>query len=236
MNGFLLGFGAIEVFQTGLILEKEGKNWLPLILLILLTAVLSYLFGSVNSAVLVSRSLFGKDVREFGSKNAGLTNMHRVFGVKGAALTLVGDMAKGVLSVLCGLMLVGYVYGGYTALLFCVIGHAFPCFFRFRGGKGVLTAATCILCLSPVAFLVVIALFLLMACTTKFVSVGSITAAFFYPLTLSAFWGKELPFFILAMTLLTAVLVIFLHRENVRRLIRGEEKKFGKKEPPKDEK
>ncbi|MBQ2253319.1 MAG: glycerol-3-phosphate acyltransferase, partial [Clostridia bacterium] len=84
-----------------------------------------------------------------------------------------------------------------------------------------------------VVFLVLISLFLLMVISTKFVSVGSITAAFFYPLMLSAFFGA-VPFFMLSTALLTAVLVIFLHRENVRRLIHGEEKKFGQKEPPKD--
>lgn len=233
MSGFFVGFGAIEVFKRGIFLGTQG-DYIPLVLLCLLSAVLAYLCGSVNSAVLVSRALYGKDVRSFGSGNAGLTNMLRVFGKTAAALTLVGDMAKGVAAVLAGLLLCGYEHGGYIALFFCVVGHAFPCFFSFRGGKGVLTAATCILCLSPVVFLVVIGLFLLMVLTTKMVSVGSITAAFFYPLTLNAFFGT-LPFLVLSLTLLTAVLVIFLHRENVRRLLRGEEKKLGQKEPPKEE-
>ena len=234
MNGFLFGFGAIPVFSTGLFLPAEGENWLPLILLILAAALGAYLLGSINSAVLVSSALFGKDVRSFGSGNAGLTNMHRVFGVKGALLTLVGDVMKAVLSVLLGLALCGYQYGGYTALAFCVIGHAFPVFFGFRGGKGVLSAASAICCLSPVVFFCMIGIFLLMVLTTRYVSVGSVTAAFFFPLFLKAFFGS-LPFVVLATSLFTAVLVIFLHRENVRRLLRGEEKKFGQKEPPKDE-
>lgn len=234
MNGFMIGFGAIPGFQSGFFLPSEGTDWTGLVLLCLAAAVFSYLCGSVNSAVLVSRGLFGQDIRSFGSGNAGLTNMHRVFGVKGAALTLVGDMLKAVVAILGSMSLVGYLYGGNLALLFCVIGHAFPCFFGFRGGKGVLSAATGICCLSPVVFLVLIALFLLMVLSTKYVSVGSITAAFFYPLMLSAFFGA-VPFFMLSTALLTAVLVIYLHRENVRRLIHGEEKKFGQKEPPKAE-
>lgn len=235
LGGFFIGFGAVEVFQRGLFLSEQGENWLPLILLSLLTAVLAYLCGSVNSAVLVSRTLFGKDVRDYGSKNAGLTNMLRVFGKKGAVLTLVGDMLKAVVAVLLGLLLCGYEYGGFFALLFVVVGHAFPCFFGFRGGKGVLTAATAILCLSPVVFLIVIALFLVMVACTRYVSVGSITAAFFFPLSLNAMLGG-LPFLVLSLSLITAVLVIFLHRENVRRLLNGTEKKLGDKEPPKDEK
>lgn len=231
MNGFFIGLGALDVFRYGLFLPPQGENWLALLLFCLLAAVLAYLCGSVNSAVLVSRTLFGKDVREYGSKNAGLTNMLRVFGKKGAALTLVGDMLKAAVAVVLGMLLVGYEYGGFTALLFVVIGHAFPCFFGFRGGKGVLSAVTAILCLSPVTFLVLVALFLLMTLTTKIVSVGSITAAFFFPAILKAFFGA-LSFFMLSASLITAVLVIFLHRENVRRLLRGEEKKFGEKEPP----
>ena len=238
MNGFLLGFGAIECFRYGLVLPRDNVALWLLALVMLAVAVLAYLLGSINSAVLVSRGLFGKDVREYGSKNAGLTNMHRVFGIKGAVFTLVGDVAKAVVSVLCGMLLCGYFYGGFTALLFCVIGHAFPCYFGFRGGKGILSAASAIACLSPATFCVVLGLFFVMVLTTRFISVGSITAAFFFPLTLSAFLsssGAPIPFVPFAFALITAVLVIYLHRENVRRLIRGEEKKFGHHEPPKEE-
>lgn len=233
MSGFFVGLGAIPVCSTGLFLPREGDSWLPLLLLCLAASLLAYLCGSVNSAVLVSRALFGKDVREYGSKNAGLTNMLRVFGKRGAVLTLIGDMLKAVVAITLGLLLCGYEYGGFFAFFFCIVGHAFPCFFGFRGGKGVLCAATGILCLSPVTFLSVIAIFLLMVLTTKMVSVGSVSAAFFFPLFLKAFFGT-LPFPVLSMCLLSAVLVIYLHRENIRRLIRGEEKKLGQREAPGD--
>ena len=233
-NGLLIGFGAIPCFQTGFFLSGEGESIVPLLLLCLASAVLAYLCGSINTALLVSKTLYGKDIREYGSRNAGLTNMHRVFGLKGAAFTLVGDIAKAVIAVLIGMCLCGYQYGGYLALLFCVIGHAWPCFFGFKGGKGVLSAATGIACLSPATFFVLIGLFLLMVLTTRYVSVGSVTAAFFFPLTLRAFL-QVLPFVVMASSLLTCLLVIFLHRENVRRLIRGEEKKFGHHEPPSGE-
>ncbi len=236
MSGFLFGFNAINLFQTGLFIGEDttGKT---VFLLALAGCIVAYLCGSINSAVLISRGLFGKDIRKYGSGNAGLTNMLRVFGKKGAVLTLIGDMAKAVVAILCGMLLAGYLYGGFTALLFCVIGHAFPCFFEFRGGKGVLSAATGILCLSPATFCVVIGLFLVMVLTTRYVSVGSITAAFFFPLCLNAFLtaaGKP-DFIVLSCALLTCLLVIFLHRENVRRLLGGTEKKLGQKEPPKEE-
>ncbi len=232
--GFLIGFGAISLFFKGLVPFESG---FPFFLATVAVAVFAYLCGSINSAVLVSRVLFRKDVREYGSHNAGLTNMLRVFGKTGAVFTLIGDMAKALVAVLCGMLLCGYTYGGFIAMFFCVIGHAYPVFFGFRGGKGVLSSATAILCLSPAAFLAVIGLFLLMVATTRIVSVGSITAAFFFPLFLRAFVPPFISMNICALSfsLLTTVMVIFLHRANVSRLIRGEEKKLGEKEPPKEE-
>lgn len=235
MSFFLHGFEAIPLFSHGLFLQEY-----PLgiqLLACLAAAVLAYLLGSINSSVIASKLLFRQDIREFGSGNAGLSNMHRVYGVRGAVWTLIGDILKSLLAMACGMALMGYAYGGHIAILFCVLGHAYPCYFHFRGGKGVLSAAACIFCLSPVTFLILIALFLLMVLATKYISVGSITAAFFYPLIYQAFYPQmRLDFFCVSSEVLVCLLVIFWHRGNVKRLLNGEERKFGQKEAPEDSK
>ncbi len=229
MNFLLHGFGAIPFFVNGLFgADTEfGLQVLACFAVILI----AYLLGSINSSVIASRAIFSKDIRDSGSGNAGLTNMYRVYGARGAVWTLLGDLLKSIVAVLCGMALMGYAYGGHLAILFCVLGHAYPCYFRFRGGKGVLSAAACIFCLSPITFLILIALFLLMVLATKYVSVGSITAAFFYPLIYRAFC-PGLPFLSVSSSILTCLLVIFWHRANVKRLIAGTEHKFGEKKDP----
>ena len=167
-----------------------------------IVVVLSYLLGSLNFGIIVSKYIKHDDIRNHGSGNAGITNYARTFGGKSTLLVMLGDMGKCALAVLVARYLMGDL-AKFLAGFFVMLGHSFPIFFGFRGGKGVLSAATGICCLSPVVFLVLIALFLLMVLTTKYVSVGSITAAFFYPLMLSAFFGA-VPFFMLSTALLTA--------------------------------
>lgn len=230
MNVWLLGLGAIPFFAEGGLLQSavQGAPFM-MALGFLLCALISYLLSGVNFAILVSKGVWHEDIRDFGSGNAGLSNMYRTYGRKGAALTLLGDVLKTCLAVGASMALAGY-YGGYIALLFCVVGHSWPCYFHFRGGKGVLCAAVGILLTCPVVLLILLLIFLAMVGITRYISVGSITAAFFYPLVLYAFFrGVPHPVLIFS-SLFVCVLVLFQHRSNIVRLRAGDERKFGEKE------
>ena len=239
-----------DILQYGLYATKiaPGAETVPYLIVALLAAV-AYLLGSINSAVLLSRLLYREDIREKGSGNAGLTNMLRVYGKKAALLTLFGDLFKTVLAVLIAGVFCGFSYLKalsfspmcWIAALFCVIGHIKPIYYRFRGGKGVLCAATAILVLSPPVFLVLILSFILLVWLTRYVSLGSITAAFLLPLSLQGymqafiFTGDEQGFYdagIMLFGVIFAAIVILCHRKNIGRLWRHEENKlsFGKKD------
>jgi glycerol-3-phosphate acyltransferase PlsY len=201
----------------------------------ILCALSAYLLGSLNSAIIVSRYKFNQDIRTFGSGNAGLTNMHRVYGKDGALLTLAGDIGKQVASILVGILLLGQT-GAYIAGAFCMLGHIFPVYYRFKGGKGVATTAMVALMIEPWTFLVMLFVFVAITAMTRFVSLASIMCAFLYPILLNAFFpspimidgvliptGKGL---VMLMGLLTAAFVMFMHRENIKRLYNGKESKI----------
>ena len=187
------------------------------------TIIFSYLFGSLNSAIIVCRVLKHKDIRDYGSNNAGLTNVLRVFGKGPAAATLLCDLAKGVLAVVIG----------YLAGFFVMLGHIFPVFYGFHGGKGVLIAATTLIAIDPLTCAFSVAVFAIVLAATKYVSVGSICAAIAYPVftpivQLFIIKGDG----VLANTLMaTAIglLIIYMHRPNIKRLMNGTENKFGSK-------
>lgn len=213
--------------------------------------VVGYLLGSINPSIIVSRRLYGKDIRESGSGNAGLTNMLRVYGKKAALFTLGGDMLKTALSVALGACIYGVenwtvvdrcMEGAYLAALFCVLGHIAPIYYKFRGGKGVLAAATAILLLDPFVFLLLFAVFALVLIFTRYVSMSSITAAFLYPALnyITHNYVMEVPpaMFTMLFSVVCAVMVIYMHRENIRRVANGKENKLsfgGKKKTDEDE-
>jgi glycerol-3-phosphate acyltransferase PlsY len=118
---------------------NETRAMLLFICAAVLCMTVSYLLGSLNFAIIISGKTYRQDIRNHGSKNAGMTNMMRTYGKKAAALTLLGDMLKAVVSCLIGYALIGQL-GAYIAGLFCMIGHIFPVFYRFKGGKGVACA------------------------------------------------------------------------------------------------
>ena len=129
--------------------NKEGTQILIFYaLFFFLTVVASYLLGSINSAVIISKKIYGYDVRDYGSGNAGMTNMFRSFGKTAGFLTLAGDVIKALVSVILGFVLLGGP-GQYVAGFFCMLGHIFPIYFKFKGGKGVSTAAGAIMALAP---------------------------------------------------------------------------------------
>ena len=205
------------------------------------TAVVAYLLGSLNSGIIVSKAKYGQDIRNFGSGNAGLTNMHRVYGKDGALLTLAGDIGKQIISVVIGALLLG-IEGAYLAGTFCMLGHIFPVYYRFKGGKGVLTAATMILLIDPIIFAVLFIIFAVVLTFTRYVSLSSIIAAITYPAAVNVAYGmgeNPTPVFALMFSLFVGVMVIFMHRTNLYRLFNGTESKFSfhkKKAAPTEDK
>ncbi len=194
-----------------------------------LCALSAYLLGSLNSAIIISRYKFNQDIRTFGSGNAGLTNMHRVYGKDGALLTLAGDIGKQVASILVGILLLGQT-GAYIAGAFCMLGHIFPVYYRFKGGKGVLTAATMILLIDPMIFLVLFVVFALVLFITRYVSLSSIIAAITYPAAVQvasmARTGNSASLFEIIFALFIGCMVIFMHRSNIYRIFNNQESKF----------
>ena len=215
-----------------------------LILAILISAVLSYLLGSFNSSILVNRLLKHQDIREVGSHNAGLTNTLRCFGKGCAALTLVGDLAKGIVAVLlskgiCELLGTGLTaqndvhFIGYIAGIFAILGHVFPIYYHFKGGKGVLVGVSVFLGIDWKVFLCLIVIFAVVLAISKYVSLGSIIAAACCPVVtfLFQFWQRgDLPMWYLwlntGLAALMGAWVIYMHRTNIQRLKAGNENKF----------
>ncbi|MGD9560056.1 MAG: glycerol-3-phosphate 1-O-acyltransferase PlsY [Oscillospiraceae bacterium] len=202
-------------------------------------ALCGYLLGSVNCSVLVSRMMYGEDVRTKGSGNAGMTNVLRSFGKKGAALAFVGDTVKGALGVFLGrwaLMLLAPdadpLYGMYIAGICTIVGHAFPLYFGFKGGKGVSTSLGVILAIDPLTAIILLAIFLVILAVSKMVSLGSVLGIMFYPvltLVFGLFVYKKPVLFATICSAVVAALVVFLHRENIKRILNGTEYKFGQK-------
>lgn len=215
---------------------------LNMIVILLLAAafVVGYLFGSLNFGVIVSRLVYREDIRTKGSGNAGTTNILRTYGKKAAALTLAGDMLKGVAAVVvcrwAGMLLTGGVevngvYAGYIAAIGAVCGHLWPVWFGFRGGKGVAVAAGAILASEPVVLLALAVVFFTLAFATRIVSLASVTVAVLYPIFTGLYsWyaGRDILFTTLC-ALVMGLLVIWMHRANIQRLANGTEYRFGEK-------
>ncbi len=192
-----------------------------------------YLSGSLPWGLWIGRAFRGLDIREHGSRNLGATNVYRTLGPRLGVLTLLLDIAKGALPVALvpGLALTRAFPGGaswcaVTVAVAAVLGHVFTMFAGFKGGKGVATTVGVLLALSPPAFLVFIGVFLATLLTTRFVSLGSVLGAVAFSVSLAWFarGGWRDPVFALGVVL--AVLVIARHRDNLRRLARGEERRF----------
>lgn len=201
---------------------------------ILVCTIIPYLLGSLNAAIIVSKYKYHDDIRKYGSGNAGLTNMGRVFGKQGALLTLFGDIFKQFVSVLIGIIACGEL-GAYFAGVFCMLGHIAPLYYHFRGGKGVLTAATMILMIDWQVFLIAASIFALTVLITRYVSLGSVLGGFALPgiVFISATMRGTYPSLpAICFSLFIGMMLIFMHRSNIRRLFEGTENKlsFKKKE------
>jgi len=202
-------------------------------MMIILSAVAGYLLGSVNTSLVLGKLFYKKDVRQYGSGNAGATNTLRTLGKTAAIMVVVGDFLKGILACLIGKWLAGEtsdgVYGGmYVAGIMAVIGHNWPLYFGFKGGKGVMTAFAAVLMFSPLAALICLLSFVLVVAITRYVSLGSIIGGAAFPLV-TWILGEQL--FLILTGVLLALLIIFRHSSNISRLLDGNEKKLSFKQP-----
>lgn len=204
-------------------------------------AVVSYLLGSLNFGVILSRSLKKDDIRAHGSGNAGSTNMLRNYGKTYAALTIVGDMLKVFVAIWIALFIVSrtpallevensFFDSVDTKMLvksfagfFCVLGHIFPCFFKFKGGKGVATSGGMVFAIDWRIALILLAIFIVIVLITKYVSLGSIVMALLYPIFIFIF-HKSIILTVIAA--IFTIIVVVAHRENIKKLLNHTESKI----------
>ena len=197
----------------------------------ILVALIGYLLGSLNTSLIVGK-FYGVDVRQHGSGNAGMTNTMRTLGKKAALFVLLGDAVKGILAFLAGYYICGGNpqghLGGMLAGTTAILGHLWPVFFGFKGGKGVLTTLAVVLMIDWPIALGLLVVFIVILLLTRYVSLGSVVAVFLFPIA-SLVYGRGIETVIFAVII--ACLVIIRHQENIQRLLKGTERKFsfGKK-------
>lgn len=194
-----------------------------------LLIIIAYIIGSIPTALIISRKYFGIDIREYGSGNMGATNAFRILGSKYGTLIMVLDVLKGMLAVGLFYLLPFYVSNEFERTNFmialglsAVIGHIFPVFADFKGGKGVATLLGMILAIQPVIAITCIGVFLFVLFLTRYVSLSSILGAIMLPICVLWIWNEdELTYRIFA--LLVAAMVIITHQKNISRIIKGAE-------------
>lgn len=216
----------------------------------ILIAIVSYLLGSLNFGVILSNHVKKDDVRNHGSGNAGTTNMLRNYGKGIALMTIIGDMLKVFIAIAVAFLIVRYspallgntgeislqsldtnMFIKSLAGFFCVLGHIFPCYFRFKGGKGVATAGGMVFAIDWRIALILLAVFIIIVAVTKYVSLGSIIMAILYPVFIFIFHRS------IVLTVIAAVftvVVIAAHKENIKKLIHHTESKIEFKSKKKD--
>ena len=223
------------------LLKYVFNNEVPYIALfgsLLLFLLVAYFLGSINSAIIISNAIYKEDIRTKGSGNGGMTNMLRSFGWKAALLTLAGDLGKTAISIFIAGVFFGFQYvAGISVSEFCyvagaaaVIGHVFPVYYKFKGGKGVLATSTMALILSPVPFLILFCIFAAVYGLSKYISLGSVCVAVLYPVVLHgyflvAFSGVNMPGLVALSSIVLACLIVWCHRENLKRISEGKERK-----------
>ena len=203
------------------------------ILILIATLIAGYLIGSVNVSVIVSKVAYKSDIRKHGSGNAGATNMARVYGLLGGIIVLIGDFGKCFLAMSIAKR-VGGALGEYCSLIAgagCLIGHAFPLYFKFKGGKGVTVGSAIALMIDWRALLIVLGVFVLMFVITRIVSISSIVASASFVIVVVAFYAFQgtanlITIYELMLSVFSAVTVIALHHSNIKRILDGTEKKF----------
>lgn len=193
-----------------------------MIIKLIFTAIVGYLLGSLNSSLIVGR-FYGVDVRKHGSGNAGTTNTLRTLGKKAALLVLLGDIVKGALAFIAGYYIYGGQLGGMLGGTAAILGHVWPVYFGFKGGKGVLTSLAVLLLIDWPIALVLLGIFIIIVLITRFVSLGSIVAAALFPVA-AIVLGRSIETIIFSGII--AVLIVVKHHSNIKRLLNGTESKF----------
>lgn len=215
------------LIYPGLVSLAYGENGVPLVisLITLFFAVfVPYLLGSFNTAVFITKKCYNDDIRNYGSGNAGFTNVMRVFGTKAAVITFAGDLIKTAIAILIGWFTFGYVMA-YISGLACFFGHIFPMFYQFKGGKGVVCTATIMLMLDWRIFLVELVVFFGTAILSKYISLSAILGAMTFPIFLNRMNRTGIHIIELVALAIAAVVVI-KHRTNLVRIFNGTESKF----------
>lgn len=215
-----------------------------LILKCILIGVVSYLLGSLNFSIILSEVVKKKDIRKSGSGNAGATNMMRTYGVKAAVGTMLGDIFKVAIGIIVAFAILGvpmkYIFTNPAdaaeiqrvmlykefAGLFCVLGHIFPLYFKFKGGKGVAACTGMVIIVDWRIALILFVIFVSVILISKWISLGSIVIAILYPVLIFVFYKNWI---LSLVALLFTAIVIIAHRENIKRLIKGEENKISLK-------
>ena len=203
-------------------------------LMLALTAIIGYIMGSVNGSIIVSRFLFGSDVRRQGSGNAGLTNFYRTYGITGIVGVIAIDVLKGALGTLIGGLLLNlaapagfeaeFTDVGRLVATFCVIlGHVFPIFYGFKGGKGILTGVSCVFVVDYHAAIIALVIFAIVVVATHYVSLGSVLSTLSVPVTLLANGFSGI---CMILTIVSVALIVIKHAENISRLIHHKEPKI----------
>lgn len=195
--------------------------------MMILFALFSYLFGSIPTGYLLYLKIKKRDIRNFGSQSIGATNLLRLTDKKTALLAAVFDIFKGFVPVFLSIKLFDNLFFSLVCGFLAVVGHCFPVYIKFRGGKGVATTAGAYLALSLPSLLVLLVVFVIIIAITKYVSLGSILSIMTLPFTALIF-GYDKNFIYFGIIIFS--LIAFQHRENIKRLLQGKERKLGEKE------
>ncbi|MBE7024002.1 MAG: glycerol-3-phosphate 1-O-acyltransferase PlsY [Ruminococcaceae bacterium] len=202
----------------------------------LIILLVSYLLGSINTSIIISKIMIGDDIRNHGSGNAGATNTLRTVGKLGAILVVIGDILKAVIAILLArLVFAKYIPEGtelatYIAGIGAVLGHNFPVFFKFKGGKGIIVSTVAIIFADPLLGAITAVSAIAIMAISRYVSLGSILGAVIFVVLALVFKAADTVF--VAFALMLAVLAIYMHRTNIVRLLSGKENKlsFSKKQ------
>lgn len=213
----------VEIMNNGFFggTQERPQHLQTVVWFLIICAIIGYFLGSINWGVILSRK-YGDDVRKHGSGNAGATNMMRTYGKKAGAKTLGLDFLKATVASFAGRILLG-VMGAYIAGLFCIIGHAYPLFFKFKGGKGVVTITAMCIWTEWKTFFVLLVIYAIVIIGYKMVSMASCMVAALYPLILYMFIGPHIGVIV---ALIAGALVVYFHRANIRRIMNHTESKL----------